>query len=156
MVSETITACENICRDFSWFGSVSDWIPFFASLVVVCGGLWGYRIQKRLERLETFHSAKRENYHRFLASYSECINAVTVTRMGIVDYPEQKIRAIRQELAILSLYADEVVLDAAKKVVTQVSSQNGMPLKESLDRDLKVQELSEIMRNDLLKREKNK
>ena len=47
-MSEAITACENICRDFAWLG---EWVPaLIASVTALLLGLVVYPQQKRFDR----------------------------------------------------------------------------------------------------------
>ncbi len=56
MEHETITACENICRDFSWLGFFNNWSHAFADIAVVIGVIVAV-YQLRQWRVE--HIAKR-------------------------------------------------------------------------------------------------
>ncbi|ATG48014.1 hypothetical protein CEW89_10850 [Celeribacter ethanolicus] len=120
MASETITACENICRDFSWLGSISDWMPLFTSIVIAFGGFSLYRFQKQVDRSERLHEEKRKVYVDFLAVHLEYVVERQITEG---DHTERKVFTELISLAtLLGMYAPDEITAMAHKLVRETTS----------------------------------
>lgn len=69
MEHETITACENICRDFSWLG---EWMPAaIAASTALLIAFVAYPWQKRKDRELQKESERREVYRLFWEATNE-------------------------------------------------------------------------------------
>lgn len=64
---ETITACENICRDFSWLG---EWMPaLIAASVALLIAFGAYPWQKKKDRENELKREQREQYRAFIPEW---------------------------------------------------------------------------------------
>jgi len=74
MASETITVCENICRDFSWLG---EWMPaLLAASVALLIAFGAYSWQKKKDRELQLQLERRSLYGKFARTSREAINEV--------------------------------------------------------------------------------
>ena len=115
MEHETITACENICRDFSWLGLLSDWVPFFSAVIVVIGGTFAYRGQKKVDRNERQHEEKRLAYAAFLAAHSEYVMDVHASEDGTSGKSE--LTKMVSAASLVTMYAPIEVSDLVRELV---------------------------------------
>jgi hypothetical protein len=66
---ETITACENVCRDFSWLKPYAP--AFIAGVTALLIAFVAYPWQKQKDRKLKEHSEKLAAYQRFVRSLTE-------------------------------------------------------------------------------------
>ncbi|WP_417259709.1 hypothetical protein [Celeribacter sp.] len=114
---ETITACKNICRDFSWLGQFTDWVPFFSAVVVVIGGTIAYRGQKKVDRNERQHEEKRLAYAAFLAAYSEY--AIDAHASGEGTIGKSEVTKMTLAASLVTMYAPIEVSDLVRELLKQ-------------------------------------
>ena len=79
MEHETITACENICRDFSWLRFLQDWSPVFANAAVIFGVFVAYN-QLTVWRSEHIAKRKAEVAQEVLAATYDVIRSLQSIR----------------------------------------------------------------------------
>ncbi len=67
-----ITACENVCRDFSWLGSFSDWGPaMLASATALVIAFKAYPQQKNEDRKLQIALEQRKAYEELVMLFTE-------------------------------------------------------------------------------------
>lgn len=81
--AEVITACENVCQDFSWIGPVTDWL---ADLAVVIGVLLGF-FQLRTWRQEHLGKRRAEISENLLSTTYEVVAAISLVRSTFESLP---------------------------------------------------------------------
>lgn len=94
-MSETITVCENVCRDFSW---VNPFLGFVANLVPVAGLIWAinaYYRKRKDDRDEEDRRERRKAYRDFLAQ-------VEIATLGTQGHEAPEDPALRRLWAIFS------------------------------------------------------
>lgn len=84
-MSETITAWENVCRDFSWLGRIDPRVvqgiltllaALVASATAIYIAKWVYPQQKNIDRRNEVFNEKREAYRKFLTAMNSLYTAV--------------------------------------------------------------------------------
>lgn len=120
-MSETITACENVCRDFAWVTSIISGLVSFAPLIAIASAVLVYYWQRKADREAELRREQREAYREFF------INTLAINRrfqefdLSEQDDPLSAMKELfrargdyESAFKILALSASPVVLKAAQ------------------------------------------
>ncbi len=83
-----ISACENVCRDFSFLSRVGDWVYNFGPAIALVGAVVLFFLQRRYDRAEALRVRRLEVYQETIVALRDLIFAL-------------RHRAAEQEIGVL-------------------------------------------------------
>ncbi|PTV95818.1 hypothetical protein C8J27_103146 [Rhodobacter aestuarii] len=114
---QEITACQEICRDFSWLGAIPtilEGIVDVAPAAAIVWASWSYFNKVRLDRDADLRRLRQEVYGKYLFEVAEAEKEMF--KVGGFD-PAKPAMRFHEELTLI---APKPVLDASKEFIRTV------------------------------------
>lgn len=108
--AEVMTACENVCRDFSWLVALADWGPtLLTCLVALFIAFFAYPWQKKRDRKLQIELEQRAIYRDMVASIDDVSRNISKLSANSADAMGEDIQALSAAMQNL----DRFILQAA-------------------------------------------
>ncbi|MEL0437299.1 hypothetical protein [Phycobacter sp. K97] len=118
----TISACENVCHDFSWLAAFADWSPVFAAIVAAVGA-WivakqSYVVEKRADREKELLTEKRSALKDLLALRQ---SALYVRKTDVREANE--FDRLWASASLVQLFCEEPMRDAVRRYLGELNTE---------------------------------